>query len=68
MKEKEPVELVERRETEQPAENRRLDSIARLINGSEACTAICYDKGKIWVSNNSGKETELFTEYRGFLR
>jgi hypothetical protein len=47
---------------------RRLDSIARLINGAEICTSVCFDGQSIIIANNSGHETDLQHLYIEFFR
>ncbi len=50
-------------------QNRRLDSIARLLNTKdEVCTALCFNNGRILLANNSAKVTDLQKEYISFFR
>ncbi len=46
-----------------PFKNRRLDAIARLINGNEVCSAVCFCDDKIIVANNSGQDNDLIQRY-----
>lgn len=50
-------------------QNRRLDSIARLLNTKdEVCTAVCFNQGRILLANNNARLTELQTQYISFFR
>jgi hypothetical protein len=50
-------------------QNRRLDSIARLLNTKDGvCTAICFNNGRFLLANNAAEVTTLQKEYISFFR
>lgn len=53
-----------------PPQLRRLDAVARLINGREICTAMAFDTRDkvILIANNSGTEHLLIGEYLRFFQ
>lgn len=61
-----PLTRIPKREAPQ----RRLDSIARLINGAEVCSAVCFFNDHFIIANNSTSNvpTTLQSKYFAFFK
>ena len=53
---------------EESLENRRLDSIARVITGGDICAAVLFDGEKIRVANNTNNDSNLIKKSFSLFR
>jgi hypothetical protein len=55
-------------EQEESLENRRLDSIARVITGGDICAAVLFDGENIKVANNTNNDSNLIKKSFSLFR
>lgn len=60
--------IIKKESESPPANQRRFDSLAILIQGNEVCSACCFGGGHLIFSNNLGLRTSFFNLVLAFLQ